>query len=275
MQIELQLSGSENHVLSFDYCHELSAAFYSTLAGTFPAFAKELHDGSHRSRIKLFVFSPFNSEPGPKPATLPNGTAGLTFGSRIWMRFASLWPELVYHMAEALQKEKWVSIRGQRFRLESLKMVPDPEFAPTMTYRPFGQAGFIVCRYNKGGRTFFQMPDDSEPEIPSCRELIAGNLRHKLLRLRDIRPDIFDNLMSIGGLDPNAVADIPIEVEFLPLMKESLFRTRLVRIKGLNVRGFRAPVRITAPESVHRMIWSAGLGEMNSQGFGLVEQGRN
>lgn len=275
MQIELQLSCSENRVLSFDYCHELSAAFYSALDRTFPALAKELHDGSHRNRIKLFVLSLFNSDPGPEPVKLPNGTTGLKFGPRIWMRFASLWPELVYHMAEALQKEKEVDIRGQRFRVESLKMVPDPEFAPVMTYRPFGQAGFIVCRYNKDGKTFFQMPDDSEPGIPSCRELIAGNLRHKLLRLREIRPDIFENIMSIGGLGPDAIAELPIGVEFLPLMKERPFRTRLVRIKGLNVRGFRAPVRITAPEAVHRIIWNAGLGSMNFMGFGLVELGRD
>lgn len=275
MQIELQLSCSGDQVLSFDYCHELSAALYSALDRTFPALAKELHDGSHRSRIKLFAFSPFNSDPGPEPVTLPDGTSGLKFGSRVWMRFASPWPELVYHMAEALQKAKEMNIRGQRFRVESLKMVPAPEFVPTMTYRPFGQAGFIVCRYNKDRKTYFQMPDDSEPGIPSCRELIAGNLRHKLLRLREIRPDVFENIMGIGGLDRDAVAQLPIEVEFLPLMKECPFRTRLVRIKGLNARGFRAPVRITGPEAVHRIIWSAGLGEMNSQGFGLVELGRN
>lgn len=275
MQIELQLSGSGDQVLSFDYCHELSAALYAALDRTFPELAKELHDGAHRSRIKLFAFSPFNSDPAPEPALLPDGTSGLKFGSRIWMRFASPWPELVYHMAEALQKEKDMNIRGRHFRVESLKMVPAPEFAPTMTYRPFGQAGFIVCRYNKDGKTFFQMPDDSEPGIPSCRELIAGNLRHKLLRLREIRTDIFENIMSISGLGPDAIAELPIGVEFLPLMKERPFRIRLVRIKGLNVRGFRAPVRITAPEAVHRIIWNAGLGSMNFMGFGLMEQGRD
>lgn len=102
-------------------------------------------------------------------------------------------------MAEALQKQKELNVRGRRFRLEEIRMVPTPDFRPTMTYRPFGQADFIVCRYQKDGKNYFRMPDDSEPGIPSCADLIAGNLRHKLLRLREIRPDIFENLMSIGG----------------------------------------------------------------------------
>ena len=153
-------------------------------------------------------------------------------------------------------------------------MVPAPDFRPTMTYRPFGQADFIVCRYQKDGKNYFQMPDDSVPGIPSCAELIAGNLRHKLLRLREIRPDIFENLMSIGGLDAAAVAALPIQVEFLPLMEGRAYRTRLTRVKNINVRAFRAPLRITAPEAVHRMVWSGGCGEMNSMGFGLVCGGR-
>ena len=63
-------------------------------------------------------------------------------------------------------------------------------------------------------------------------------------------------------------------VEFLPLSETHAYRTRLIRFKGVNVRGFRAPVRITAPEAVHRMIWSTGLGALNSGGWGLMELGR-
>lgn len=275
MQIELQLFCRGNDVLAFDYYHELGSALYQTLDRAFPALARELHDGKHRDRIKLFVFSPLSSDPKPVFGELPNGIRGLKFGSRVWMRFASIWPEMVYHLADALQRAKELQIRGVRFGLERLEMVPAPDFSPTMTYRPFGQSGFIACRYNRDRKSFFQMPDDSEPGIPSCRELIAGNLRHKLLRLREIRPDVFENLMSIEGMDASAVESLPIGVEFLPLKEDLPYRTRLTRIKDLNVRGFRAPVRITAPEAVHRLAWSSGLGGLNSQGFGLVVQGGN
>ena len=131
-----------------------------------------------------------------------------------------------------------------------------------------------MCRYQKDGKNYFRMPDDSEPGIPACADLIAGNLRHKLLRLREIRPDIFENLMSIGGLDASAVAALPIQVEFLPLMEGRAYRTRLTRIKGINVRAFRAPLRITAPEAVHRLVWETGVGSMNSMGFGTMTLGR-
>lgn len=275
MQIELQLTPSGSGVLAYDHHHELSAAIYHSLSQSFPVMAHELHDGCHKSRMKLFVFSPLSSEPKPVPATLPNGAAAICMGERVWMRFASIWPELVFNVAEALQKAKMISIRGQTFSLTSLNMVPTPEFQPTMTYRPFGQAGNIVCRYGKDGKTFFQLPDDSEKSVPSCCELIVGNLRHKLLRMREVRPDLFANLVSIGGLDADAIMSMPITAAILPVTATQSFKTKLIRIKDLNVRGFRAPVRISAPEAVHRIIWSAGLGSMNSQGFGLVEKGRD
>ena len=275
MQIELRFSSSGENILSFDYQYELASALYQTLTAHAPSLAKELHDGTHRSRIKLFVFSPFSSESRPEPDKLPDGRDGLKFGRRIWMRFGSIWPELLYQMADALQRQGELCICGKRFKLESLTMVKTPEFRPEMTYRPFGQAGFLVCPYKQNGKTLYQLPDDSEPGIPPCRELIAGNLRHKLLRLREIRPDVFENIMSISNLSAAAISQLPIQVEFLPLSKTRAYRTRLIRVKGVNVRGFRAPVRITAPEAVHRIIWSAGLGGLNSGGWGLMELGRN
>lgn len=274
MQIELQFSSSGNQVLAFDYQYELASAFYRTLTDRAPSFARELHDGAQKNRIKLFVFSLFSSEAKPEPAALPDGRSGLKFGKRIWMRFASIWPELIYQMADALQQKGELNLSGQAFHLESLRMVPTPKFQPEMVYRPFGQAGFVVCPYKKAGKTVYQMPDDSETGIPSCRTMIAGNLRHKLLRLKEIRPDIFENIMSIGNLNADAVAELPIQVEFLPLMETRAYRTRLVRFKGVNIRGFRAPVRITAPEAVHRIVWSCGLGALNSTGWGLMELGR-
>lgn len=274
MQIELKLSGTGDTLLAFDYHHELSSAFYEALAHVFPQFANELHHGIHHSRIKLFVFSPFNSEPHPEIAELPGGAPALRFGSRIWLRFGSVWPEVIYRLAEALQKQHELTIRGEHFLLTAVEMVKTPDFAPVMTWRPFGQSGCIVCPYEKEGKTRYQMPDDSEKNIPPCADLVAGNLRHKLLRLREVRPDILENIMAIGNLSGDAVKELPIKVEFLPLMKERAYKTHLYRIKEVNIRGFRAPVRITAPEAVHRIVWDCGLGSLNSQGFGLVELGR-
>ena len=58
MQIELQFSSSGENLLPFGYQYELASALYRILTARAPALAKELHDGAHRSRIKLFVFSP-------------------------------------------------------------------------------------------------------------------------------------------------------------------------------------------------------------------------
>ena len=127
MQIELQFSSSGENVLSFDYQYELASALYRTLTARSPALAKELHDGAQRNRIKLFVFSLFSSEPKPEVVKLPDGRSGLKFGKRVWMRFGSIWPELLYQMADALQQAGELNICGQKFHLESLEMVKSPE----------------------------------------------------------------------------------------------------------------------------------------------------
>ncbi len=105
MQIELQFSSSSDsgNSLPFNYQHELSSALYRVLTDYAPKLAAELHDGAQRSRIKLFVFSLFSSDPKPEQIKLPDGRNGLKFGKRVWMRFASIWPELLYQMADALQ----------------------------------------------------------------------------------------------------------------------------------------------------------------------------
>lgn len=126
MQIELQFSSSGENFLPFDYQYELASALYRTLTARAPTLAKELHDGAHRSRIKLFVFSPLNSEPKPEPAKLPDGRGGLKFGRRVWMRFGSIWPELLYQMADSLQQQSELCICGRKFKLESLTMVKTP-----------------------------------------------------------------------------------------------------------------------------------------------------
>jgi len=273
MQLEIQLSNENDLPLSYSYYHELAAALLQIIGTVNPKLAKDFHDGSSFSRLKAFQFSPLNSDPKPLPAALPNGTNGLKFGKRIWMRTGSAWPELLYSLGEGLTSVGKINLRGLLLKVCSVEMVKTPQFRESMIYRPFGQNGSIICRYELDKKTFFQYPDNRITEIPGCAHIMEENLRHKLLRLKEIRPDIFENLLSISNLSSEDVPKIPIRVEFLPLSAELPFRTYLHQIKTISVRSFRAPFRLTAPEAVHRTLWDFGAGQNNSMGFGLIQQG--
>lgn len=273
MQFEIQLTPCDDRILDFNYHHELSSAFYHVLSSFSPAAAKRLHDGEDFSRMKLFTFSPLNSLAKPQ-IQKDESCGGLLFGEKVWLRFSSIIPEILFGMSDALLSAGELNIRGKRFHVKNIEMVKSPTYAPTMTYRPFGQSGMMVCRYEKDEKLDFQFPDNPVKDIPACDQLLIGNLRHKLQRLGEVRPDIQENFLAVSGLTVAQIPEIPIQAEFLPLTPLHAYRTGLFTVKGVPVRAFRAPVRITAPEAIQRIVWDCGLGSNNGQGFGLVTLGK-
>ena len=269
MQIEFHLEAGEG-VTSCNYQYGISAALYHRLSEFNPALGKMLHDGESKNRLKLFVFSCMNSDPHPRLVDTANGTKGFVWGKRCWLRFASVVPEIVFNMSEALLAAGKLEIDGVRFSVKRVEMVRQPDFQTSMVYRPFGQNGMIVCRYN--GKT--QFPDNSEKDLPDCAHLLAENLRHKLLRFHEVRPDILSNYLSVSDLTLDSIRDLKIKVEFLPLKPDLPYRTGLFEIKNTHQRAFRAPFRLTAPEVVHRSAWLCGAGSLNSQGFGFLTTGK-
>ena len=273
MQFEIKLSVQNGKCLEFNYQHHLSAALYSILGKHYPALAQDLHDGTSKSMLKMFVFSCINSLPKPVCCTEGN-FSGMRLGSKIWMRFSSIIPEIAYAMAESLQKEKEIRIGAVVLSVQNISLVPPMDFAPATVYRPFGQAGMIICKQYKDGKNYFQYPDNPTPEIARCGTLIAENLRHKLLRLKDIRNDLFENILSASNLTEEKLRQQPVEIQFLPLNADRLYRTGCFTIKNSVVHAFRAPFRMTDPEPFHRILWECGAGNLNSQGFGFVMLGK-
>ena len=268
MQIEIHLDSPEKPI-PCSYQYGVSSALYRLLFARAPEIGRKLHEGDDRSRLKLFVFSCLNSEPHPKIVNADSGNS-IILGKKVWLRFASAVPEIVFHLSEALMAEGVIRIHGVDFTVKKVEMVRPPEFRPTMVYRPFGQNGMIVCRYN--GKT--QFPDDREKDLPGCADLLAANLRHKLLRLREMRPDILSNYLAVANLTEADIQSLPIQVEFLPLSPQKAFKVGLFSIKNTRQKAFRAPFRLTAPEPVHRIAWLCGAGSLNSQGFGLLTEGK-
>ncbi len=273
MQIEIHLTPCDDRILDFNYHHELSAALYQALSKESQTLSSRLHDGDFRSRLKLFVFSPLSSMPKPELAESEH-CRGLRFGSHVWMRFGSPVPEILFGMSEALLAQRSLNVRGKQFKVDKIDMVKTPAWTPVMTYRPFGQSGMLLCRYEQDGRVLCQTPDNPHEGVPDCAALLVRNLRHKLYRLGEVRPDLLDNLLALSDLNRGALDTLPIRIELLNLTPDRAFRTGSYTIKGIPMRGFRAPVRITAPEAVQRVVWDCGCGSQNSQGFGLMTTGK-
>ena len=55
MPIEIKLLAAEKSLLGFDYLHQLHSTLMQTLTSRNPEQAKDIHDGSHKNRLKIFV----------------------------------------------------------------------------------------------------------------------------------------------------------------------------------------------------------------------------
>ncbi|MDD5697882.1 MAG: CRISPR-associated endoribonuclease Cas6 [Victivallaceae bacterium] len=276
MQIEITLAPNEASMLSFDYLHGLHSALMHCLTSVQPELAGELHDGEHRNRLKLFTFSPLSSSPKPQLVQLENESRKkMLLGKRVWFRIASPWPELLNALGEGLLRIGNLSINGKSFKVTRVTMVAPPEFSESMVWRPFGQSGSICTSWTPrdSERKSYIYPDKTETGTPACAQLLTDNLIHKWQRLQEIRPDLTDAWLKDAG-DGKAPAVEDVQVEFIPIDAKRPYRTMMHCVKNTAIKSWRCPVCVKAPLPLQRLIWSSGLGEQNSQGYGLVQEGK-
>jgi len=279
MQLEITLNAVEESLMGFDYQYEFHSMLMQKLSTTQPELAADLHDGKHRNRIKLFVFSPLNSLPNPKLVQVENESRKrMLLGEKIWFRLASPVPEFINNLAEALLTAGTFGIGTKQFKVRNISMIAPPEMRETMVWRPFGQAGSICTAWTApvAEKKLFRYPDyQGENDNPGCAELLTRNLYHKFQRLQEIRPDIAQAWLATAGLKELSPSLAPIKVEFLPLAAGRAYRTMLHRGKNDVIKSWRCPVQVTAPIPVQRLIWAAGLGVLGSQGYGLCQEGKS
>lgn len=278
MQLEIFLHPEMPVRLPFSYYPQLSAAVYSAMDSANPAFAGELHEGQdHKNRIKLFAFSPLYSRfcavhgGGKGSHREPSADAYLLFKGKTQFRLCSPWPELMNAVGEGLLKAGLLRIGSQVFRIQDANLLPPPAFCEKMTWRPFGN-GSVVTSWsprNKGIKQFV-FPDQTPADAPDCATLLKQNLIHKWRRLNEIRPDLASAWAGAGAACPTEKEKINVEIP--PLRADKPYRTKLHQIISAPVRSWVAPVTVQAPVYLQRLIWSCGLGEMNSMGFGVVEK---
>ncbi len=276
MQIEIKMSPFEESLLSFDYLYALHSVIMKQIDSVRPELANELHEGEHKNKLKLFTFSPLNSFPMKLVQVDGEPRKKMLLGHNVWFRIASPWPELLNSIGESLLKSQNIKLLNKNFKITCINIIAPPELKEEMIWKPFGQSGSICTSWSQKGsdRKLFIYPDKRVEDSPDCVELLASNLYHKFHRLQEIRPDIASAWLRDAGIENVTPDKHPISVDFLPLSKEKAYRTIMHTGKNTVIKTWRCPVKVTAPIPIQRLIWACGLGDMNSQGYGLIEEGR-
>jgi len=278
MQISLLLIPETPIRLDFSYYPKLAAAVYQAISYADPNFADDLHDGElYRNRIKLFGFSPLYSrqtEIHPEN-TRQNKSGGLVFKGTCSFTICSPWPELMNRLGEGFLRTSQLRIGSQVIRIQRAMLTPMPDLKEKMAWH-FRQPASCV--------TSWSSKDENKkryalPRVPvygrTCEALLLQNLIHKWRRLKEIRPDIAAAWLRKGAKGEKEPADFveeDIRVRLLSLSGAKNVHKKRHQIKKAPVFSWIAPVEITAPQAIQRVAWSCGLGEMNSMGFGVVEE---
>ena len=278
MQISLRLFPETPIRLDFSYYPKLAAAVYQAISHADSDFANDLHNGElYRNRIKLFGFSPLYSRQTEihHENSGQNKSGGLVFKGTCSFTVCSPWPELMNRLGEGFFRTLQLRIGSQLFRIQKAMPVPMPDFKEKMVWR-FRQPASCV--------TSWSSKDENEkryvlPGVPvdgrTCEALLRQNLIHKWRRLKEIRTDIATAWLQKGAKgenEPEDFAEEDIRVRLLCLSSPKSFHKKRHQIKNAPVFSWIAPVEITAPQAIQRIAWSCGLGEMNSMGFGVVEE---
>lgn len=278
MQISLRLFPETPIRVDFSYYPKLAAAVYQAISHADPDFADDLHGGElFRNRIKLFGFSPLYSrqtEIHPENRS-QNKSGGLVFKGACSFTVCSPWPELMNRLGEGFLITSQLRIGSQLLHIQKAMPAPMPDFKEKMVWH-FRQPASCVTSWsskdeNKKRYVLPGVPVDGR----TCEALLRENLIHKWRRLKEIRSDIATAWLRKGAKGEKEQADFAeedIRVRILPLSSQRSFHKKRHQIKKAPVFSWIAPVEITAPRAIQRIAWSCGLGEMNSMGFGVVEE---
>ncbi len=256
MRLKLTLNHPPNQVLPINYQYLISSWIYRTLGNANQEFATQLHNHGYDfagKNYKLFTFSPLR----PKWFDVDKRNATFTLAKSPTVL------DLSFHVDEAVQHFVLGLFKDQRFELSSgkfisqfevcgVEMVPPPTFENTMRFRL--QTPLCVSTKLEDRPQATYLP----PDANGYADLLLNNLLRKQNALIPAGDSEWEGTPSI---------DFPYDLKILSRPK-----SKLISIKGTQVRGYLFDFELTASKDLMELGYFAGMGEKNSSlGFGMVK----
>lgn len=255
MRLSITLQHRSGEALPINYPWLISSWVYRTLEKASPEFSHWLHDqgfGYEGRNYKLFTFSPlqpqrYRIDREQRAFILAEGPTRLILSFYI--------DEALQHFVMGLFKDQTFYLQSGRFRVDftvqTLRMLSRPEFHSSMNFRLLTP---LCVSYQREGEKY---PNYLHPTDPRYSELLIRNLLRKRAALQTEPPEL------AGPAD-----DINFSYRFECLSEP---KSKLLSIKGIQVRGYLFDFTLAAPAELLEMGYYAGFGEKNSGvGMGMV-----
>lgn len=244
-------------LLPLNYQYEMSAAIYKTLSSGNEDFAAWLHNNGFQTeegkQFKLFTFSRFNV---PSFRILRQSNQ-MELKSEYVQWQISFWPENSTQTFIGGVFENRVFEIGNRdsrvqFEVANIEILPPPEFQETMCYKALSPIS--VSFRDDFGRDCYPRTPDEFANADWVKERLLVNL--------------LDKYSAFYGEDYQGECFLNFSVLSEP--KSSLVTIKAGTPQETKVRGFMCQLALNAPPELQKIAYEAGLGELNSQGFGCL-----
>ena len=240
MRLHVIFSSDGPIKLPWNYLHLLHGYLYAAITRTYPDVGVFLHERgfvAEDHKYKMLVFS----------RLFPKKAAGKEDGLILeppfhWWVSSPFGPSMEA-LATTMLREGTALIGGVELRIEKIEVEPVPNFTGTVLCEMISPliASTGIARNGKLQKRFLS------PADPEFWRVVEDNLRRKAVAL---------------GL--SVVSEDRIKFEVVGNWKSRLFEAQ-----GTWVRGYEGRFTSVGAEKLFALGYEAGLGERNSQGFGM------
>ncbi len=260
MRIQLTLQHLPEAKVDFNYQYHLSSWIYKTLAQADGDFAEWLHQQGHvygKRAYRLFTFGKlqprrYGVDRQSKMLVLKEAPTTLTLSFHV--------PDTLQHFVTGLFEHQRFSLGSRHyhvdFEVQTVRMLPPPAFKETMRYRC--ESPILISRLYEGN----PYPQYLAPDAPEYASLLLQNLLRKWRAWQGVTV-----LSNEAPLEESLPYNVPFAFRLL-----SRPRSKLLRVKTTDLRGYEFSFELTAPIELHEIGYNAGFGEKNAAaGMGLVQ----
>jgi CRISPR-associated endoribonuclease Cas6 len=257
MRIQLSLRPvQKTAVVPINYSYPLAAAIYKILQHASPAYAEFLHKKGYAAPsgrlMKLFTFSKL---------WIPNvrqREGRLIGGDGLWrLQVGSpLLDEFVQNFVLGLFQSSEIAIGGQgchaEFHVQQVEALPTPEFGETTRCKCLSPvAASTVHDSERGRRIYYYRPHDAELSVA-------------------LRKNLLEKYQIIHGQQP-ADDRFSFRLEANDRPKSRLLIIKEGTPAATQIKAFESHFTLEGSPELMQTAWECGLGEHNSQGFGMIE----
>lgn len=240
MRLHIVFYSEHSVILPWHYPHLLHGFLYGAIAKASPHLGGFLHDQgfvAENHRYKMLVFSRLY------PRRAVSHPEGLCLTPPIHWWVSSPLPATMEALAGTLLVEREVLLGAARLEVEGVEVEPLPEFSARVmceTLSPLVASTGV----RKGEKLYKRFLSPEEPDFWRVVEL---NLKRKAAAL---------------GITVSTGTVVRFEAV-------GVWRSRLYLTQGTQVRGYEGRFLMEGDEELLILAYEAGLGERNSQGFGM------